>query len=45
MSKRNGSFSLRGAVEKIFTGLFATAILAFVASGTIAMCLPGVVVV
>jgi hypothetical protein len=38
---RSSSFSIRHALERIFFGLASMAIVAFVALGTVAMCLPG----
>ena len=40
MNKPTDSFSLRTAVEKVFAGIAATLIIAFVSAGTVAMCFP-----
>jgi hypothetical protein len=40
MNKHNGRISIRKAMEKTFAGVIAAAILAFIASGTYAMCVP-----
>jgi hypothetical protein len=42
MNKRNDSFSLRAAAEKLFAGIAATVIIAFVCAGTAAMCFPNI---
>lgn len=40
MSKQTDSFSLRSVVEKVFAGVAATVIIAFVSVGTVAMGFP-----
>jgi hypothetical protein len=40
MNKPTDSFSLRTAIEKVFAGIAATLIIAFVSAGTVAMCFP-----
>ncbi|MGH8237420.1 MAG: hypothetical protein ACREXP_10415 [Steroidobacteraceae bacterium] len=40
MNRPTDSFSLRTAVEKVFAGIAATVIIAFVSAGTVAMCFP-----
>jgi hypothetical protein len=42
MNKPNDSYSLRSIVEKVFAGIAAAAIIAFVSAGTVAMCFPNV---
>ena len=42
MSKQTDSFSLRTVVEKVFAGVAATVIIAFVSAGTVAMCYPAI---
>ena len=42
MNRHNDSYSLRAVVEKVFAGIAATAIIAFVSVGTVAMCFPTV---
>lgn len=42
MNKHTDSFSLRSAVEKVFGGIAATAIVAFISAGTVAMCFPNI---
>jgi hypothetical protein len=44
MSKLHEAPSVRKLIERVFTGLAAVTIVAFVAVGTVAMCLPGAVV-
>ena len=44
MSKLHEAPSVRKLIERVFTGLAAATIVAFVAVGTVAMCLPGAVV-
>jgi hypothetical protein len=41
MSKQQGSFSVRRAVERVFAGALSAAVCALVAGGTLAMCVPG----
>jgi hypothetical protein len=43
MNPHTDSFSLRTVVEKVFVGLAAAAMVAFVSAGTLAMCFPTVV--
>jgi hypothetical protein len=43
MTRHTDSFSLRAAVEKVFAGVAATVIVAFVSVGTVAMCFPNIV--
>jgi hypothetical protein len=43
MDKHFGSFSLRAAVEKVFTGVAFAATVVIVSAGTAAMCFPGLV--
>jgi len=43
MNKHTDSLWLRTVVEKVFVGFAATAIVAFVSVGTVAMCIPTVV--
>ena len=40
MNRPTDSFSLRTAIEKVFAGIAATLIIAFVSAGTVAMCFP-----
>jgi hypothetical protein len=40
MNKSNDSLSLRSVVEKVFAGIAAAAIIAFISAGTLAMCFP-----
>ena len=40
MNRPTDSFSLRTAVEKVFAGIAATMIIAFVSAGTVGMCFP-----
>ena len=40
MNKPTDSYSLRNVVEKVFAGIAAAAIIAFVSAGTVAMCFP-----
>jgi hypothetical protein len=40
MNRHNDSYSLRTVAEKVFTGIAAAAIIAFVSVGTAAMCFP-----
>jgi hypothetical protein len=42
MGKQNGVVSIREAVEKVFAGVASAVIVAFIATGTIAMCLPAI---
>jgi hypothetical protein len=42
MNKPTDSFSLRTVVEKVFAGIAATAIIAFISAGTVVMCFPQV---
>jgi hypothetical protein len=42
MSKQTDSFSLRSVVERVFAGVAATVIIAFVSVGTVAMCFPAI---
>jgi hypothetical protein len=42
MNKPTDSNSLRSVVEKVFAGIAAAAIIAFVSAGTVAMCFPSV---
>jgi hypothetical protein len=42
MNKPTNSYSLRTVVEKVFAGVAATAIIAFISAGTVAMCFPNV---
>ena len=42
MNRPTQSFSLRSAVEKVFAGIAATVIIAFVSAGTAAMCFPNI---
>jgi hypothetical protein len=42
MNKSTDSHSLRSVVEKVFAGIAAAAIIAFVSAGTVAMCFPNV---
>jgi hypothetical protein len=42
MYKQTDSFSLRSVVEKVFAGVAATVIIAFVSVGTVAMCFPAI---
>jgi hypothetical protein len=42
MNKHTDSFSLRTIVEKVFAGIAAAAIIAFISAGTVAMCFPNV---
>jgi hypothetical protein len=42
MNKHTDSFSLRSVVEKVFAGVAAAAIVAFVSAGTVAMCFPNI---
>jgi hypothetical protein len=42
MNKPTDSYSLRSVVEKVFAGIAAAAIIAFVSAGTVAMCFPNV---
>jgi hypothetical protein len=41
MNASSAAFSIRRTLERIFFGLASMAIVAFVALGTAAMCLPG----
>jgi hypothetical protein len=41
MNESNRAPSVRVIIERIFTGVAAVVIVAFVAVGTVAMCLPG----
>ena len=43
MNQHTDSFSLRTGVEKVFVGLAAAALVAFISAGTVAMCFPTVV--
>jgi hypothetical protein len=43
MNKQTDSFSLRTVIEKVFAGLAAAVIFAFVSAGTAAMCFPNLV--
>ena len=42
MNKHPNGFSLRTVVEKVFAGVAATMIIAFVSAGTVAMCFPSI---
>ena len=42
MDKHTDSFSLRSTIEKVFAGIAATVIVAFVSAGTVAMCFPNI---
>jgi hypothetical protein len=42
MKKQKGLDWLRGAAESVFAGVIAAAVMTFIASGTLAMCMPGV---
>jgi hypothetical protein len=42
MNKHTDLFSLRSAVEKVFAGLAAAVMVAFVSAGTVAMCFPNI---
>jgi hypothetical protein len=42
MNKQKGLGWVRGAAESVFAGVIAAAVMTFIASGTLAMCLPGV---
>ena len=42
MKKHTDSFSLRSVVEKVFAGLAAAVIFAFVSAGTMVMCFPNI---
>jgi hypothetical protein len=42
MNQPTDSNSLRSVVEKVFAGIAAAAIIAFVSAGTVAMCFPNV---
>ncbi|HEY7639120.1 MAG TPA: hypothetical protein VH814_05300 [Steroidobacteraceae bacterium] len=42
MNRPTDSFSLRSVVEKVFAGVAAAVIIAFVSAGTVAMCFPNI---
>jgi cell division protein FtsN len=42
MNKHTDSFSPRSAVEKVFAGIAAAAIVLFISAGTVAMCFPNI---
>jgi hypothetical protein len=42
MNKPTDHLSIRAFVEKVFAGIAAAAIIAFVSAGTVAMCFPNV---
>jgi len=42
MNKPTDNLSIRAVFEKVFAGIAATAIIAFISAGTVAMCFPNV---
>ena len=42
MDKHSNSFSFRATIEKLFAGVAATIIIAFVGAGTAVMCFPNI---
>jgi hypothetical protein len=42
MNKHTDNLSMRAIAEKLFAGIAATAIIAFISVGTVAMCFPNV---
>ena len=42
MNKPTDNLSIRAIVEKVFAGVAAAAIIAFISAGTVAMCFPNV---
>ena len=42
LNKHTDSLSLRKVVEKVFAGVAAAGVVAFISVGTVAMCFPGI---
>lgn len=42
LNKHTDSLSLRNVVEKVFAGVAAAGVVAFICVGTVAMCFPGI---